>query len=116
MRRISMTLRRWHERECDDSYWCLVRGRMVDGDFEYDDDAYEKHAGASGRTCYTRVPDWERIAHEQLGAIISTIKGDLLSAYIQTDPRGCALYILRPGDAYSPPHYQPWNEGRIFAT
>ncbi len=28
----------------------------------------------------------------------SSVAGIALSAYVQTDPRGCALYILRPGD------------------
>lgn len=41
LRRISMTLHRWHELECGDSNdyasWTIARGRKVNGVFEYDD-------------------------------------------------------------------------------
>ena len=115
LRRISLTLHRWHERECGSDRACLVRGRMVNGTFEYDDDGhpYEEYAGLSGRACYHRVPDRERGAMTRLRAILGQRNGrpyispggtlvagpaDKLTFYIQGDPRGAALYILRPGD------------------
>lgn len=115
LRRISMTLHRWHERECGTDRACLVRGRMVDGEFTYDDDGqpYEEYAGFSGAHRYARVPDRERGAMTRLRAILGQRNGrpyispggtliagpaDKLTFYIQSDPRGAALYILRPGD------------------
>lgn len=132
LRRISMTLQRWFERECgdsrDNSSWCLIRGRKLpDGAFEHDDDGqpYVEHQyypqGQPTVYRYTRIPDRETGARRRLTAILysrntcpkcgappdktdetcprcDTRPGDALSAYIQTDPRGAALYILRPGD------------------
>ena len=107
LRRISMTLHRWHERECGSDSACLVRGRMVDSEFVYDDDGapYEEYAGVSGKHRYHRVPDKERGAMRRLKRIIEdrherfALAGNgLISSYIQGDPRGAALYILRPGD------------------
>ena len=43
-----------------------------------------------------RIPDRETGARKRLDAIMA--KHTPLSAYVQTDPRGAALYILRPGD------------------
>lgn len=42
LRRISMTLHRWHELECGDgndhASWSIARGKKENGDFTYDDD------------------------------------------------------------------------------
>lgn len=102
LRRISMTLQRWHELECGDSNgyvsYCVVRGKQVNGDFEYDDkgDAYMESSGTSGPNRYRRIPDREKGAKKRLDAIMARYPG--LSAYIQGDPRGAALWILREGD------------------
>jgi hypothetical protein len=40
--------------------------------------------------------DREKSARKRLGKLMAKYPG--LSAYVQTDPRGVALYILRPGD------------------
>ena len=123
LRRISMTLHRWHERECGTDSACLVRGRWnhENQTFEYDDHgfAFEEYANGSGRRRYHRVPDREQGALQRLRRIISdrnqrvitatpepdTIQGCVDNAinlsvrpYIQADPRGAALYLLRPGD------------------
>jgi hypothetical protein len=41
LRRISMTLHRWHELECGDgndyASWTIARGRKVNGSFEHDE-------------------------------------------------------------------------------
>ena len=84
LRRISMTLHRWHELECGDGNnygsWCITRGALkrerikteqglnVRKDtFEYDDDGaayYEHHHYLHGRgedyVTYTAIPDRER--------------------------------------------------------
>lgn len=110
LRRISMTLHRWHELECGDGNdhgsWVIVRGhRKVTGDFVRDDagDSYlEKHTwvrkaeGDFDRTTYTKIPDREKGALARLAKVMARYPS--LKSYVQTDPRGCALYIIRPGD------------------
>lgn len=125
LRRISVALQRWHELECGDSNeygsWCVVRGRKVGGVFAHDDDGkpfmehhHYRHGRGQDSVTYTPLADREAGARRRLKAIIDRVNlherhGDLpdgsgadragvLSAYVQTDPRGAALYILRPGD------------------
>jgi hypothetical protein len=110
LRRISLTLHRWHELECgtsnDYNSFCLVRGRKPDRvTFEYDDHGtpfYEVHSHHGGRVKYEPVPDRETGAKKRLAAIMA--RYPTFKPYIQTDPRGCALYILdagQPEDRYS---------------
>ncbi len=117
LRRISMTLHRWHELECgdDNSYgsWAIVRGvkhRITKPaastpctEFVHDDDGapyFEHHHYLHGRgkdtVTYTKLADKEHGALKRLVVIMARYPG--FGYYIQTDPRGCALYILRPGD------------------
>lgn len=115
LRRIAMTLHRWHELECGNGNnygsWAVVRGRLkrervqteaglnVRRDvFEYDDagEPYIEYHLHSGATRYTRTPDKERGAQKRLAKIMARYPGYV--AYVQTDPRGAALYILRPDD------------------
>ncbi len=106
LRRISMTLHRWHELECDDSNdyasECVVRGLpgFNKGDpFEYSDDDkpfIERHVHEENRARYIPIPDRERGALKRLAAIMA--RYPQLESYVQGDPRGAALYILRPGD------------------
>ena len=95
LRRISMTLTRWHEAECGDSNavasWAIER----DGD-EPDSKPFMVCHPHRGTTTRTPVPDREIGAKRRLAAIMA--RHPTLAAYVQTDPRGCALYILRPGD------------------
>jgi hypothetical protein len=111
LRRISMTLRAWHARQCGTDGGCIERDETSGKTFWL--------SSMTGR----RVPirDMETGAHKRLAAIIATrnarITNDsspeaernihatchakiagVVSVYVQTDPRGCALYILRPGD------------------
>ena len=98
LRRISMTLHRWHELECGDgndyASWCIARGKKIGKVFEYDDNGkpyIERHAHTSNTPTYTLIPDRERGARKRLAAIMANYPK--LTAYIQGDPRGCALYI-----------------------
>lgn len=111
LRRISLTLHRWHERECGIDGGCIERdaatGRAL------------WHSSHSGRM--TPIRDLETGARTRLAAIVATRNARIthdssadaeryihatcrakiagpVAAYVQTDPRGCALYILRPGD------------------
>jgi hypothetical protein len=105
LRRIAMTLHRWHELECGDSNdyasKCVVRGKKArDADFVYDDagkpymEVHYHRGDAKAR--YIPVNDRERGAQKRLKAIMARYPG--FQAYVQGDPRGAALYILRPGD------------------
>lgn len=123
LRRISMTLHRWHELECGDSNtrgsWVIARGHKArrtfkrdpetqapmweGGEFTHDDDGapfLERHHYLHGRgkdtVTYSPIPDREAGAKKRLAAIMA--RYPVLQAYVQTDPRGAALYILRPAD------------------
>ncbi len=109
LRRISMTLQRWFEGECGNSNdhrsWVIVRGyKNPDKTFEHDDegDSYEERhfyrpsGPGSVSVSWTRIPDRERGARARLTKIMA--KYPALQTFIQGDPRGTALYILRPGD------------------
>lgn len=98
LRRISMTLHRWHELECGDgnyyASWCVVRGRKVGAAFEYDDNGkpyLERHAHTANKPTYTLIADRERGALARLAEIMA--RYPKLGAYVQGDPRGCALYV-----------------------
>ena len=101
LRRISMTLHRWHELECGDANGNAVeRGWLENGVLCYSDHGkpyltYDR--GSNGKRGYTPpIPDRERGALRRLDKIMARYPG--FAAYVQGDPRGCALYILRPGD------------------
>jgi len=86
LRRISMTLHRWYERECGIDGGCVERtpeGKAV------------WRSAMTGRTFPTR--DMEKGALRRLAKIFdSTGKPQRISAtyYLQTDPRGVALYVI----------------------
>ena len=86
LRRISMQLHRWHELECG------VDGGGVERD-EQTGKVTWYNAYTGKRTPYA---DRETGALKRLQAVMA--KYPKLGHYVQTDPRGCALYILRPGD------------------
>lgn len=103
LRRIAMTLHRWHELECGDgnnyASWTITRGRKVNGSFEYDDNGApyeERHVHAENKARYTRIPDRERGALKRLDKIVNQYR-PAFGYYVQTDPRGASLYILPPG-------------------
>ena len=107
LRRIAMTLDRWHELECGDSNdyasWCITRGErypLVNGkeNFKHNDAGrpYLERHPYSGMVSYTRIPDRETGAKKRLAKIMAAYPA--LTSYIQTDPRGASLYILRTDD------------------
>lgn len=91
LRRISLTLRRWHERECGDDQGVIER-----------DDTTGKPYLVTQKGRRWPVADRETGARRRLAAIIQSrnerAAEPILNTYIQTDPRGAALYILRPDD------------------
>lgn len=94
LRRISITLRRWYELECGND----------NGSIERDETTGKPYMRTPRGKLYP-VADRETGALKRLAAIVHDrnirqpfAESPLLSTYIQTDPRGAALYILRPND------------------
>jgi hypothetical protein len=77
-----------------------VSYRFIGKVFEHDDDGLpfeEFHPHSEGGVArYTRLPDREKGARKRLAKIMT--KYPALKTFIQGDPRGCALYVLREGD------------------
>lgn len=87
LRQISMTLHRWHEMECG------IEGGGLDQD-ETTGKWWWYNSNIGKRTHV--VPDREKGAKARLAKIMANYP--TLQAYVQGDPRGAALYIIRPGD------------------
>ena len=91
LRRISMTLHRWHELECGDDSGCIERGENGEGKpFMVRWNSY------TGKRMQWAIADREAGAIRRLKVIMARYPA--LTYYLQTDPRGAALYILRPDD------------------
>ena len=86
LRRIAMTLHRWHELECGDGSGCIERDEETGR-------TYRRSSMTGGKMA---TADRETGALKRLAKIMARYPG--MSAYVQTDPRGCALYVLRAGD------------------
>lgn len=114
LRRISMTLHRWHELECGDSNahasWCITRGSQQPEGFVYDDEGapFNEIHWNKRPTQYVRVPDRERGALKRLAKIMARYPG--FASYVQGDPRGCALYIIPPAVVDWHPVNQPVDD------
>lgn len=95
LRRISMTLRRWFELECGDGNnygsWAIERDDNGDGP-PYMVHHHYAHGQGKDTVTRTRIADRESGARKRLEKIL--VKYPTLTPHIQTDPRGCALYIL----------------------
>lgn len=87
LRRISMQLHRWHEYECGFENGGIERDETTGKCYWYN--------AMTGKR--TPCPDRETGALRKLDKIMKRYPE--LRAYVQGDPRGCALYLLRPDDA-----------------
>jgi hypothetical protein len=87
LRKIEMTLSRWAERECGDEHGNAIERDEVTG-VPY----ATWDTGMNGKRARYRIADKETGALKRLAAIMARYP-DLI-AYHQTDPRGCALYII----------------------
>jgi hypothetical protein len=94
LRRISMTLRRWHELECGSEFGHVERDEVTGKPLFFN--ARARYLAANDPRAWSVIPDRETGALRRLEKIMA--KYPALSAYVQGDPRGAALYILRPGD------------------
>jgi len=116
LRRISMTLHRWHELECGDSNdyasWCIVRGHKPKrefyrdpesqapmwrdvGEFVHDDNGkpyLERHIHTENKPRYEPLADRETGALKRLNRIMA--KYPALGSYVQGDPRGASVYVV----------------------
>ena len=99
LRRVAMVLDRWHVLECGDGNnhgsWAIERDDNGDGP-PYMVHHHYRHGRGEDYTTRRRIPDRENGALKRLAAIMARYPE--LQAYVQGDPRGAALYILRPGD------------------
>lgn len=122
LRRISGTLHRWHELECGTNDGHIERDEKTNKPMFYN--ARSRYVDPHDPRAWRSIPDRETAALRRLRAMFTEhetwcasvapipygkiaehgpcnckINGRArLSFYIQTDPRGAALYILRPGD------------------
>jgi hypothetical protein len=93
---IERGLHRWHELECgtgDDKVSVSVeRDEKTEKPFRR-----VQYMGRDGKWVDRKTPcrDMEKSNLRRLSRIM---EGKAVRAYVQGDPRGCALYILRPGD------------------
>jgi hypothetical protein len=109
LRRINSTLQRWHEMECGTDHGVIERDDATGKPFWI---SYtRRYLGANDARMRSPVADREAGALRRLAKIMRDVNGrrpekasfvdnlrDDLTTYIQSDPRGAALYILRPGD------------------
>lgn len=98
LRRISHTLRNWYELECGTGEGQTTRSIERDGD-EPNSKPYLRVQYPTRNGYHDKrypVADRETGAIKRLKAIMA--KTPALKPYLQTDPRGACLYILRPGD------------------
>ena len=86
LRRISMTLHRWHEMECGTEHGCIERDEETGLTYWYNPNIGTRY----------RTRDMETGALKRLADIMARYPH--LTHYVQGDPRGCALYILRMQD------------------
>ncbi len=120
LRRIAMTLHRWHELVCgdangnaierDESFRCNRCHAPMKGTSAHDGACecgglienvpgkpyWTYDSGRNGKRSRYPVPDRETGAIKRLARIMARYPA--LQSYIQGDPRGASLYILRPGD------------------
>jgi len=90
LRRISMTLRRWFELECGDGQGHIERDETT-GKPRYHRDNHS-YLDPHDPRAWSCIADRETGARLRLAKIMTHYPN--LIPYIQTDPRGCALYLL----------------------
>lgn len=98
LRRIEMTLHRWAERECGTDSGCIERDEKTGKPYWLNSISMRRFA----------IADRERGALKRLAALmaernaryrgVNGVTDDILTAYHQSDPRGCALYLVRAID------------------
>lgn len=106
LRRISLALHRWHELECGTDQGCIGRDDTTGKAYWLNSHSMrrspiaDREKGALKRLAAIMAERNRRVMTPELGKAACLRTGPVrgLQSYIQTDPRGAALYILRPGD------------------
>lgn len=86
LRLIERTLHRWAELECGDGHG------MIERDDETGKPYFVRHDSYTGKYYRTPTADREAGALKRLGKILAAYPA--LAYYHQTDPRGCALWLV----------------------
>ena len=86
-RRIAMTLHRWHEQECGSETGCIERNETTGKPYWYNPNR------PLSRRSFLPIADREKGALKRLASLMG--KYPHLVEYVQTDPRGASLYLLR---------------------
>lgn len=94
LRRIAMTLHRWHELELGTD--CGRVQRDEDTGKTYFFDARSRYLDPHDPRAWRPTPDRKTGALKRLDAIMARYPE--LDYYVQTDPRRAPLYILQPSD------------------
>ena len=89
LRRISLTLQRWFEKECGTDNGCIERDEATGK-------PYWRYSNFDHPLTKYPVRDMEKSALARLRSIMKPLKG--LVPYVQGDCRGASLYILRKSD------------------
>jgi hypothetical protein len=93
LRRISHTLRSWAESECGSYDSSIERDETTGKAYRR---VQRRRLDGTWMDRRYQIPDLEAGALRRLAAIMANHPA--LASYHQGDPRGAALYILRPGD------------------
>lgn len=94
LRRIAMTLHRWHELECGDSNnygsWAIERDEVTEKPYMVTH--HYRHGQGKDSVSRYVIPDREKGARKRLAKLMERYPEFV--PYIQGDPRGAALYII----------------------
>jgi hypothetical protein len=102
LRRISMQLHSWHERECGTDNGCIERDETTGKAYWLNSHSMRRYpirdmeAGALRRLQNIVAERNDRAIGRVL--ICESENEITVKPYVQTDPRGAALYIIRPQD------------------
>lgn len=93
LRRAEMTLHRWSGLECGDANeyasWAIERDEVTQKPFMV------RYSHNEAKSRKTPIADRESGALKRIAKVLESHPD--LAYYYQTDPRGCALYLLRKG-------------------
>lgn len=107
LRRIAMTLHNWHEKECGTDNGYIERDEKTGKPMWYN--ARATYVQANDPRCYSLIRDLEKGALKRLAKVMDQFPD--LTYYVQTDPRGASLYILRKMDVLGMDIEQVYNRG-----
>jgi len=92
LRRIALTLRRWHELECGNDAGCIERDEKTGKPIFFN--AHARFLDPRDPRAYSVVPDRESGALKRLKEVMKPYSRRFF-AYVQGDPRGAALYLVK---------------------